>query len=106
MVAIYNGVGFVKADISRASWYEVFTFEEWFLPFLTKARFLQSSGGINSTNHLCGPARSDHDCLSELPFQNGRQGAPSRQRSRLAETSGYPGLPCVRAGGVASRKSQ
>ena len=43
-VAIYNGVGFVKAQISGASWYEVFTFEESFLPFLSKARFLQSIG--------------------------------------------------------------
>jgi hypothetical protein len=65
---------------------------------LTKTRGSILRGSFRSTNHLCGPVRSDHDCLFGLPYSQGRQGAHSRRRySRLI--SGYHGLPCMRAGG-------
>jgi len=93
-VAIYNGVGFVKAQISGASWYEVFTFEESFLPFLSKARFLQSIG----RNELQQPSMRSCAFRPRLslrtPVRYGRQGAPTHGNDRgVPGAVATPGCP-------------
>ena len=77
-IAVYNGVGFVKAHGSSTSGCEGFTFQECFLPSLTQARFLPSYDGANSTHHLFGPGRSGQDCFFGLPFVSREAGRPIR----------------------------